>query len=66
MPRGKYARETAEIGTTISSRKLLNSFGGIVTDLLLPSGLTIAQEMAPQIDAAFKDGKMPKQLLSGL
>lgn len=35
-------------------------------DLLLSSGQTIAQEMAPQIDAAFKNGEMPKLLLPGL
>jgi len=35
-------------------------------DLLLPSGQTIAQALAPQIDAAFKEGKMPKLLLPGV
>ena len=35
-------------------------------DILLLSGRTIAEEIAPQIDAAFKEGRMPKQLLSGI
>lgn len=35
-------------------------------DLLLTSGRTIAEEMAPQIETAFKEGKMPKMLLPGV
>lgn len=55
----KAKLESVEQGITTIEKEFLG-------DLLLTSGKTIAEEMAPQIEAAFKDGKMPKMLLPGV
>ena len=69
----KACRQRWRVLALLVKAKLESVDAGISTvekeffaDLMLPSGRTIAQEMAPQIDAAFKNGKMPKQLLPGL
>ena len=55
----KAKLESVEQGITTVEKEFLG-------DLLLPSGQTIAEEMAPQIDAAFREGKMLKLLLQGV